>query len=84
MIAQLSKVLAIEVTTNEKGYKSIQVYEMGKGSYGFRTVNIKDAQLPSVQPFLGKLCDLEITLFEGMGKTGKYMSYNFHSVSAVK
>ncbi len=84
MIAVIENAVALDVTTNKKGYTALNVYEMGKGGFGFRSINIKPEQLDVVTPLLGKRNNIHISIFEGTGENGKYTSYNFVGASAAK
>lgn len=84
MFAKLENVICLEVTTNDKGYSSLHVYEKGKGPYGFRSLNVKKEKLSDASSLVGKIVSIDLSIFEGTGKNGKYTSYSFESVSLAK
>lgn len=84
MKSLIENCICLEVTTNTKGYSSLHVYEVGKGSYGFHSLNVKSEKLPDVNNLVGKRANIEISLFEGNGTNGKYVSKNFEGNVSTK
>jgi hypothetical protein len=84
MLATLQNVIALEVTTNKKGYHSLHVYELTKGSYGFKSLNVIPEKLQAAQALVGKRVDVSFSIFEGTGTHGKYVSYSFSDSTPTK